>query len=110
MSSACLETLAMNSDNAVSVLGLANEPAGGTLITDAIVTVTLTDKGTGQEVPGITWPITALQGNPGDYHAIIDKAAQLVEGMVYIAKVTAVSGGIDRQWSLRALAQMDYGG
>lgn len=99
-------TLYKDNDNLVSVVGLTNV-AGDAYVNDATVTlVSLTDSG-GDEVSGVSWPLTLsyVSGSDGNYRGVIDAAAELTAGATYTGTVTATSGTLDAQWTLRAVCK-----
>lgn len=74
-------------------------------ITGAAVTATLLDRA-GDEVPGVTWPLTLVELGAGVYRLAFDgHDLEVVAGQRAELKVTAVFGAITATKSCRTVAK-----
>ncbi len=83
----------------IELEGLHNVLDAATPITHATVTARLLDAN-GDEVPGITWPVTLSHDADGTYRTTVDGTAlSLTVGARYALRVNALVGNLKRQWT-----------
>ena len=92
------QTLLTLSDNLLTLSGLLNE-ATTTYLSAATVTVVLTDKDTGTQIPGSTWPATMalMASSSGNYQATLSHNLTTVVGQRIEARITANDAGTGLQ-------------
>ena len=86
-----MATLSIDSDNVVELMNLKNARTGED-ITTATVTMTLTEKKTGAEVSGVSWPIPLAHVASGLYQGNIPDIAVLSSALTYKGLVVADNG------------------
>lgn len=85
-------SLSLESDNLLQLKGLTDQILGTTIDAAASVVGTLYDSD-GNEVAGVTWPVSFTPvGSGGNYNAILPDTAEVTEGEEYEAKVVADDG------------------
>lgn len=94
-----METIFIQNDNILELQGLKNAVTDADM-DSATVTVTVTNKSTGAEVAGETWPLTMTAiGSGGVYRATLIDILSLVDRMDYIATIEADGGaGLKGKW------------
>lgn len=89
--------LHLASHNIVEIRALTNK-ATGEIDTGASVAITITDR-SGNEVAGVTWPLTMSHTSGGTYRATLPDDLVVLEKRRYIATIEATgSGGQKKTW------------
>lgn len=89
-------TVAIDSDNYLTLSGLVNNIAPSTLISDAVVQATLRDRETDTPITGQTWPLTLtpVGATPGSYRGQLESDLELSASQKLTAEVIVASGGL----------------
>lgn len=77
----------------------------GAAVTDATVTVTVTDQ-YGQELGGETWPLSLPHDTGGLYSAAVSSAAEIVLNRKYTATFVAIQGTKKRTKTLELVGAL----
>lgn len=64
----------------------------------ATVTVTLYEKGTANQVSGVTWPVAFTDDGDGEYTAVLDDSANINSGTKYDMEIKADLNGAKGEW------------
>ena len=101
-----IEIIYIGSDNIIEVTGVTNV-ATSEYINNAVVTLTLVDTATGDEVSGQTWPLVLsyVTSSNGNYRGTINDDVTLSAQQTLTAKVTLDGGaGLKRYWEKPCVA------
>jgi hypothetical protein len=86
----------LNTDGLLVVEGVEDEAAVPVaFVEDAVVEATLYHRTTGDEIAGVTWPVslTYRPDSDGDYQGVLPRTVDVVEGQTVNVKFTLSKAG-----------------
>jgi len=97
-----MRILHYQNDNLIEVDGLKDSTAAGYADASADVKLTTIKDADGNEVSGISFPLTLeyVAASSGKFRAVIDKALALVPEAAYTAIVDVAYGTLDGHWEM----------
>ena len=95
-----IQTVYVDNDILIKLSGV-KLASSGAFVNDASVELTIKDSA-GADLGGISWPLGMnYTGTDGEYSALVDKAALLVDKEGYTAIIDAATpGNVDGHWEI----------
>jgi hypothetical protein len=102
-----MEIIYKDNDNLLQLSGLKNSSTDA-FVNNATVTLTAIKDSAGNNVAGISWPLTMgyVAASDGDYEVTVDKAVVISASHHYTAFIDAVASGLDGHWELPLICKI----